>query len=92
MARTGNRTRQFGLKTEAMGPVQREAKGRVRVGQADFCWSLRKHKNIVKYIDSIRTDTHLNIVLEFIEGGSIAAILKKFGAFPETLCAIYTLQ
>ena len=51
-----------------------------------------KHKNIVKYIDSIRTDTHLNIVLEFVEGGSIAAIIKKFGAFPESLCAIYTLQ
>ena len=51
-----------------------------------------KHKNIVKYIDSIRTETHLNIVLEYIEGGSIAAIIKKFGAFPETLCAIYTLQ
>lgn len=53
---------------------------------------LRKHKNIVKYIHSIRTETHLNIVLEFVEGGSIAGILKKFGAFPESLCAIYTLQ
>eukprot|EP00439_Symbiodinium_sp_Y106_P055454 s3677_g7.t1 len=51
-----------------------------------------KHKNIVKYMDSIRTETHLNIVLEFVEGGSIAAIIKKFGAFPESLCAIYTLQ
>jgi hypothetical protein len=28
----------------------------------------RKHKNIVKYIHSIRTDTHLNIVLEYVEG------------------------
>lgn len=51
-----------------------------------------KHKNIVKYIHSIRTDTHLNIVLEYVEGGSIASILRKFGAFPESLCAIYTLQ
>lgn len=30
--------------------------------------NLRKHKNIVKYIHSIRTDTHLNIVLEYVEG------------------------
>eukprot|EP00930_Biecheleria_cincta_P069772 TRINITY_DN57478_c0_g1_i1.p1 TRINITY_DN57478_c0_g1~~TRINITY_DN57478_c0_g1_i1.p1 ORF type:complete len:1152 (+),score=237.22 TRINITY_DN57478_c0_g1_i1:129-3584(+) len=51
-----------------------------------------KHRNIVKYIDSIRTDTHLNIVLEFIEGGSLSSIIKKFGAFPESLCAIYTHQ
>ena len=51
-----------------------------------------KHKNIVKYIESIRTETHLNIVLEYVEGGSIASIIKKFGAFPESLCAIYTLQ
>lgn len=50
------------------------------------------HRNIVKYIDSIRTEHHLNIVLEFVEGGSLASILKKFGAFPESLCAIYTLQ
>lgn len=27
-----------------------------------------------------------------LKGGSIAGILKKFGAFPESLCAIYTLQ
>ncbi|CAE8588333.1 unnamed protein product, partial [Polarella glacialis] len=51
-----------------------------------------KHRNIVKYIDSIRTENHLNIVLEFVEGGSLAGIIKKFGAFPESLCAIYTLQ
>lgn len=51
-----------------------------------------KHRNIVKYIDSIRTDHHLNIVLEYIEGGSLASILKKFGAFIESLAAIYTLQ
>eukprot|EP00928_Gymnodinium_smaydae_P007328 TRINITY_DN12649_c0_g3_i1.p1 TRINITY_DN12649_c0_g3~~TRINITY_DN12649_c0_g3_i1.p1 ORF type:complete len:1263 (-),score=243.51 TRINITY_DN12649_c0_g3_i1:178-3891(-) len=51
-----------------------------------------RHRNIVKYIDSLRMDQTLNIVLEYVEGGSLASILKKFGAFPETLCAIYTLQ
>lgn len=35
------------------------------------------HINIVKYVDFIRTPSHINIVLEFIEGGSLAVILKK---------------
>eukprot|EP00916_Digyalum_oweni_P003190 GHVL01005740.1.p1 GENE.GHVL01005740.1~~GHVL01005740.1.p1 ORF type:complete len:252 (+),score=43.82 GHVL01005740.1:219-974(+) len=55
---------------------------------------LRKlnHKNIVKYLESIRTDEHLHIVLELVDSGSLASILKKFGTFPESLAAIYTAQ
>lgn len=55
------------------------------------------HTNIVKYIgnpyaDVISTDQHLNIVLEFIESGSLAAIIKKFDPFPEHLVAHFTKQ
>eukprot|EP01017_Pseudomicrothorax_dubius_P028439 TRINITY_DN3378_c0_g1_i1.p1 TRINITY_DN3378_c0_g1~~TRINITY_DN3378_c0_g1_i1.p1 ORF type:complete len:1082 (+),score=271.01 TRINITY_DN3378_c0_g1_i1:140-3385(+) len=53
---------------------------------------LLKHENIVKYIDNIATETHLNIVLEYVESGSLASIIKKFGAFPESLVAIYIKQ
>ncbi|CAD8209200.1 unnamed protein product [Paramecium octaurelia] len=51
-----------------------------------------KHENIVKYIDCIETDQFLNIILEYIESGSLASILKKFGSFPESLVAIYVKQ
>ena len=51
-----------------------------------------KHKNIVKYIDFIKSESHLSIILEFVESGSLAAIVKKFGSFPESLIAIYIKQ
>lgn len=50
------------------------------------------HENIVRYIDAISTDRHLNIVLEYVETGSLAAINKKFGPFHETLVSIYIKQ
>ncbi len=48
-----------------------------------------KHENIVKYIDFIYVDGFYNIILEYVEGGSLANIIKKFGSFNETLVAIY---
>ena len=51
-----------------------------------------KHANIVKYIDYIQNETHLNIILEYVESGSLASINKKFGPFQESLVAIYVQQ
>jgi serine/threonine protein kinase len=52
------------------------------------------HKNIVKYVGSFKTRTHLYIILEFMENGSLASVIKpsKFGAFPESLVATYIAQ
>lgn len=52
------------------------------------------HKNIVKYLGSLKTKTHLHIVLEYVENGSLANIIKpnKFGPFPESLVAVYISQ
>ncbi|CAL9076653.1 unnamed protein product [Musa textilis] len=52
------------------------------------------HKNIVKYLGSIKTKTHLHIILEYVENGSLANIIKpnKFGPFPESLVAVYIAQ
>uniref|UniRef100_A0A0G4FL94 non-specific serine/threonine protein kinase n=1 Tax=Chromera velia CCMP2878 TaxID=1169474 RepID=A0A0G4FL94_9ALVE len=50
------------------------------------------HPNIVKYLESIRTEEHLNIILEYVEAGSVRAVLDKFGAFLEPLAAHYTFQ
>jgi serine/threonine protein kinase len=43
-------------------------------------------------IDSIETEHHLNIVLEFVENGSLESKIKKHGIFPEDLAAIYVRQ
>ncbi|KAG2569474.1 MAP3K epsilon protein kinase 1-like isoform X5 [Panicum virgatum] len=52
------------------------------------------HKNIVKYLGSLKTKSHLHIILEYVENGSLANIIKpnKFGPFPESLVAVYIAQ
>ncbi|KAH9622910.1 hypothetical protein KSS87_021027 [Heliosperma pusillum] len=52
------------------------------------------HKNIVKYLGSLKTKSHLHIILEYVENGSLANIIKpnKFGPFPEQLVAHYIAQ
>ncbi|XP_010240555.1 MAP3K epsilon protein kinase 1 isoform X2 [Brachypodium distachyon] len=52
------------------------------------------HKNIVKYLGSLKTKSHLHIILEYVENGSLANIIKpnKFGPFPESLAAVYIAQ
>jgi serine/threonine protein kinase len=52
------------------------------------------HRNIVTYLGSYRTPAALCIILEYVENGSIATLLKpsKFGAFPESLVAVYISQ
>ena len=52
------------------------------------------HKNIVKYIGSFKTRTHLYIILEFMDRGAISSVIKpsQFGAFPESLVAVYIAQ
>jgi serine/threonine protein kinase len=51
-----------------------------------------KHPNIVKYIATIKTPAHLNIITEYVENGSLSSLLKKFGRFPESLVQVYTQQ
>jgi serine/threonine protein kinase len=51
-----------------------------------------KHENIVKYIDLIVTDNNVNIILEYVESGSLAQVIEKFGVIPENLAAIYVEQ
>jgi serine/threonine protein kinase len=48
------------------------------------------HTNIVKYEGFIQTEQHMNIVLEYVENGSLLNTLKSFGnALPEHLVASY---
>ncbi|XP_063942055.1 MAP3K epsilon protein kinase 1-like isoform X6 [Daucus carota subsp. sativus] len=61
--------------------------------EIDLLKNLR-HKNIVKYLGSSKTKSHLHIILEYVENGSLANIIKptKFGPFPESLVAVYIAQ
>ncbi|ORY98577.1 kinase-like domain-containing protein [Syncephalastrum racemosum] len=50
------------------------------------------HPNIVRYEGFIQDAECINIVLEFVENGSLANTLKAFGSFPESLVASYSLR
>ncbi|CAA7407093.1 unnamed protein product [Spirodela intermedia] len=50
------------------------------------------HPNIVRYLGTAREEDTLNILLEFVPGGSISSLLGKFGSFPEAVIRTYTKQ
>lgn len=50
------------------------------------------HKQIVKYIDFVETENHLNIILEYIESGSLSHLIKYHGTLEENLASYYTRQ
>lgn len=48
------------------------------------------HHNIVQYEGFIQTADHMNIILEYVENGSLLHTLKHFGnSLPENLVASY---
>lgn len=50
------------------------------------------HSNIVRYLGTATDAEALNILLEFVPGGSIHSLLEKFGSFPESVLRMYTKQ
>ncbi|KAF8702061.1 hypothetical protein HU200_033406 [Digitaria exilis] len=50
------------------------------------------HPNIVRYIGTVREENTLNILLEFVPGGSIQSLLGRLGSFPEAVIRKYTRQ
>jgi len=50
------------------------------------------HPNIVRYLGTAREEEALNILLEFVPGGSISSLLGKFGSFTEPVIRMYTKQ
>jgi serine/threonine protein kinase len=53
-----------------------------------------RHANIVRYIDHVvNTKTNqLYIAMEYIENGSLAQMVKKYGKFPESLARTYVAK
>ena len=50
------------------------------------------HPHIVEYVGCQRVDDVLDVMEEYITGGSIAKLLATFGPFPEPLVQQYTKQ
>lgn len=52
------------------------------------------HPHIVKYIytDADPVNMRVDILLEYVPGGSLSSLIKKFGAFNEKITKIYLRQ
>lgn len=44
------------------------------------------------HVDSSIDDQHLNIFLEYVPGGSVATLLRNYGAFEESLSSLWVKQ
>lgn len=51
-----------------------------------------KHENIVTYIGTQKTPNKLLIFLEYLSGGSISSLIRKYGGLNENIIRIYTSQ
>jgi serine/threonine protein kinase len=51
-----------------------------------------RHENIVRYYGATQEGCKLNIILEYVSGGSIHSLIGKFGPLKEELVAVYTRQ
>ncbi|KZF22538.1 Pkinase-domain-containing protein [Xylona heveae TC161] len=51
-----------------------------------------QHPNIVQYLGSSSDEQHLNIFLEYVPGGSVAAMLNQYGALHEPLIRNFVRQ
>jgi serine/threonine protein kinase len=51
-----------------------------------------QHENIVRYLGCSVEDNTFNIFLEYIPGGSIASVIKKFSSLNESVIRRYTKQ
>ncbi|TFY79407.1 hypothetical protein EWM64_g4602, partial [Hericium alpestre] len=51
-----------------------------------------EHEHIVQYLYSSADETHFNIFLEYVPGGSVTALLRNYGAFEEPLVRTFVRQ
>lgn len=50
------------------------------------------HEAVVRYEGVINTEHHLNIILEYVENGSLQHTIKAYGELPEALVASYVVR
>eukprot|EP01091_Cochliopodium_minus_P011622 TRINITY_DN3341_c0_g1_i2.p1 TRINITY_DN3341_c0_g1~~TRINITY_DN3341_c0_g1_i2.p1 ORF type:complete len:533 (+),score=142.31 TRINITY_DN3341_c0_g1_i2:681-2279(+) len=50
------------------------------------------YRHIVSFYGAQETEKHINLILEYVDSGSLASIISKYGVLSETLAGIYTEQ
>ncbi|KNC82592.1 STE/STE11/CDC15 protein kinase [Sphaeroforma arctica JP610] len=78
------------VKKVKIGKMSKQ-KQKTIMGEIELLRTL-KHPSIVEYRGYVRQGEYLNIILEYIENGSLQSIMKRFGQFPERLISVYTKQ
>lgn len=58
--------------------------------QIECLRALPGHPNVVRHLAAERTTCALHVVMEYVAGGSISALLSKLGAFSEKVVRVYT--
>ncbi|KAM0752791.1 kinase-like protein, partial [Meredithblackwellia eburnea MCA 4105] len=79
----------------AVKRIQLEGKTEEEIIQLSNEVSLLKalaHPGVVKYEGLVRTEHYINIILEYVENGSLQKTLKHFGELPEGLVASYVVK
>ncbi|KAJ9082101.1 Protein kinase of the Mitotic Exit Network, variant 2 [Entomophthora muscae] len=61
------------------------------MGEVDLLKSL-SHVRVVNYEGYVKTEASLNIVLEYVENGSLLQLLRSYGPLPAALVASFTSQ
>ncbi|KAF9189075.1 hypothetical protein BGZ50_000975 [Haplosporangium sp. Z 11] len=75
------------IKIDGLKDVERD----LLMQEVDLLKSLA-HPSIVKYEGFIKSYGYLNIILEYVENGSLLTTLKSFGTFPEKLVVAYVVK
>lgn len=86
------------VKKLTLKPVGKNADGKeIRDQLDDLVAEIRlmkalDHTNIVKYLHADHNDSDLSIYMEFMSGGSLASMLKKFDVLTEPLVRTFMIQ
>lgn len=51
-----------------------------------------KHPNIVDLLGSMEDRNCIYLILEYVDGGSLATLMREFGPFPPDLAAVHVSQ
>jgi serine/threonine protein kinase len=51
-----------------------------------------EHEHIVKFFGALETENHIHLIMEFVDSGSLASVMAKYGVFSERLVAVYLRQ
>jgi serine/threonine protein kinase len=51
-----------------------------------------EHEHIVKFFGALETENHIHLIMEFVDSGSLASVMAKYGVLSERLVAVYLKQ